>query len=210
MDTSLSVWLEITEKWGADRSDCVAVYRHLLTAYSGKGRYYHDLTHIEHMFEVANDVIDQVQDHDAMFFAIWFHDCIQKIGRDSEQLSADFAENRLTELNAPVEFVNKVIALILATKHGHALNIKHELSTDEKLISDIDLCILGSARAEYLYYATECRKEYPVTDFIYKRGRKKFLQQMAERSHIFLTGYFNGRFEALAFENIKFEIKSMN
>lgn len=210
MDTSLSVWLEVTEQWGADRAGCVAVHRLLLNVYSAKSRHYHDLTHIEHMFAMANQIADQIQDKNALYLAIWFHDSIQKIGRDSEQLSADFAESKLTELNAPVTLVNTVVALILATKHGHALNVKRELSTDEKLISDIDLCILGSTRADYQYYAKECRKEYPVTDFIYKRGRKKFLQQMAERSHIFLTDYFKGRFEALAFENIQFELKRMN
>jgi predicted metal-dependent HD superfamily phosphohydrolase len=210
MDTSLSVWLEVTEQWGADRADSVKLFNALASAYRSRFRHYHDVTHIEHMFAVANQVVDQVQDVNALFLAIWFHDCIQKIGRDSEQLSADFAESRLTELNAPLTLVNTVVALILATKHDHALNIKRELSTDEKLISDIDLCILGSTRADYQYYAKECRKEYPVTDFIYKRGRKKFLQQMAKASHIFLTDYFKVRFEALAFENIKFEINSMN
>ena len=108
MDISLSVWLEITEKWGADRSDCVAVYRHLLTAYSAKGRYYHDLTHLEHMFEVANDVIDQIQDYDAMFFAIWFHDGIQLEGKDSEGLSSELAVCELGSLGIPQSILTSV------------------------------------------------------------------------------------------------------
>lgn len=206
MDTSLSVWLEVTEQWGANTADLVAVYKHLLKAYSAKNRYYHDLKHIEHMLAVANQVADQVQDMNALYLAIWFHDCIQKIGRDSEQLSADFAESKLTELNAPVALVNKVVALILATKHGYSSNIKRALNTDEKLISDIDLCILGSTRAEYQLYTQECRKEYPVTDFIYKRGRNKFLTKMVEGGRIFLTDYFTNKYEERALENIKYEL----
>jgi predicted metal-dependent HD superfamily phosphohydrolase len=210
MDTSLSVWLEVTGVWGAERTGLVKIFNDLVSAYSSKFRHYHDVTHIEHMFSVANKVIDQAQDVNALYLAIWFHDCIQKIGRDSEQLSADFAEAKLIEINAPVALVNKVVALILATKHSNRSNITRELKADEQLISDIDLCILGSTRVDYQYYVKECRKEYPITDFIYKRGRKRFLQQMGERSHIFLTDYFKERFEALAFENIKFEINSMN
>lgn len=210
MDTSLSFWLEITGKWGADKADSVKVFNALASGYSSKFRHYHDVTHIEHMFSVANQAIDQVQDVSALYLAIWFHDCIQKIGRDSEQLSADFAESKLTELNAPVALVNKVVALILATKHGYSSNIKRALNIDEKLISDIDLCILGSNRADYQLYTQECRKEYPVTDFIYKRGRKKFLNEMIEGGHIFLTAFFKTRYEERALENIKYELGEIN
>lgn len=206
MDTSLSVWLEVTEPWGANTAACVAVHKHLLTAYSAKNRYYHDLKHIEHMLAVANQVVDQVQDISTLYIAIWFHDCIQKIGRDSEQLSADFAEDKLTELKAPVALVNRVVALIMSTKHGDDSNINRDLNPDQKLISDIDLCILGSTRAEYQLYTQECRKEYPVTDFIYKRGRNKFLTKMVEGGRIFLTDYFTNQYEERALENIKYEL----
>lgn len=210
MNASLGFWLETTEQWGAGRSERVAVYKDLRGAYCAKSRHYHDLTHIEHMFEVANEVSDQIEDYEAMYLAIWFHDAVQKIGRDSEQLSADYAKKKLQELNAPIALINNVAVLILATKHGDSLDVKRVLGVDEKLISDIDLCILGSKKHEYFNYVKECRKEYPITDFIYKRGRKKFLNKMIEGSHIFLTDYFKNRYEERALDNIGFELSEIN
>lgn len=204
MDTSLSVWLEITEQWGADRSDCVAVYGHLLTAYSAKGRYYHDLTHIEHMFEVANDVIDQIQDHDAMFFAIWFHDAIQLEAKDSEGLSSELAVRELESLGIPQSILTSVTGLILATKHNDV-----EVNGDIALFLDIDLSVLSSNRKQYQKYADGCRKEYRVPSFIYRYGRKRFLQGLIGRMFIFHTKLFQRKSELSARENIEWELQRL-
>lgn len=207
MDTGLGSWLKVAQQWGADRSECVAVYKDLTNAYCAKNRHYHDLTHIEHMFSLANQVSGQIEDHDAMYLAIWLHDVIQKLGRDSEQLSADFAAKKLMALGAPVDLVNRVKILILATKHQLNSSINNVISIDEQFISDIDLSILGSTDDIYQAYINECRKEYPVSDFIYKRGRRNFLQGMLERSQIFLSDYFKQRFESTAIANIQSELK---
>ena len=209
MNASLGFWLEITGSWGASRADRAAVYRNLITAYCSKNRHYHDLTHIEHMLDLANEVRDQVKDHAAMYLAIWFHDSIQKLGRDSEQLSTNFAKRQLLKLNAPDVLIDNVASLILATKHQPTSSGHGDLSTDEKIISDIDLSILGGSGDEYQQYVKECRKEYPVSDFLYKRGRSNFLKGMLETGHIFLTDYFKERFESLAFTNIQLEMEEL-
>lgn len=202
MDTSLRFWLEITGKWGADRSDRVAVHRLLLNAYSAKSRYYHDLTHIEHMFEVANDVTNQIQDHDAMYFAIWFHDAIQKLGRDNEALSAELAKKQLSALGVNKGVCEVVASLILSTAHRQ----EGALSNDASLLVDIDLGILGSERINYQAYSDLCRKEYKIPDQIYCSGRRKVLKAFLSRNVIFNTPYFIERYERQARKNIQWEL----
>jgi predicted metal-dependent HD superfamily phosphohydrolase len=202
MNTSLSVWLEVTEQWGADRADRVAVYRHLLTAYSAKSRHYHDLTHIEHMFEVANDVVDQIQDHDAMYLAIWFHDAEQKLGRDNEALSAELAKKQLSRLGVNKDVCELVASLILSTAHRQ----EGTLSKDASLLVDIDLGILGSHRINYQQYSDLCRKEYKIPDQIYYSGRRKILKAFLSRKVIFNTPYFIERYESQARTNIQWEL----
>lgn len=202
MDTSLGSWLKVAQQWGADRSECVAVYKDLTNAYCAKNRHYHDLTHIEHMFSLANQVSDQIEDHDAIYLAIWFHDVIQKLGRDSEQLSADFAANKLTALGVPKTFCQKIIALILSTAHGQA----EDLRGDETLLVDIDLAILGVNRSDYQTYSRLCRKEYKIPERLYVSGRKKVLQAFLAQTQIFKTSYFYQRFENRARNNIQWEL----
>ena len=202
MDTSLGFWLKVTQQWGADRSECVAVYKDLTNAYCEKNRHYHDLTHIEHMFSLANQVSDQIEDYDAMYLAIWFHDVIQKLGRDSEQLSADFAAKKLMALGAPKTFCQLVSALIVSTAHGQAA----AQSGDETLLVDIDLAILGDNRAAYQTYSRLCRKEYEIPERLYVSGRKKVLQSFLAQTQIFKTPYFYQQFESSARKNIQWEL----
>jgi predicted metal-dependent HD superfamily phosphohydrolase len=202
MDISLGFWLKVTQQWGADRSECVAVYKELADAYCGKNRHYHDLTHIEHMLSLANQVSDQIEDHDAMYFAIWFHDVIQKLGCDSEQLSADFAAEKLMALGAPKTFCQQIIALIVSTDHGQAA----VQSGDETLLVDIDLAILGVNRVAYQAYSRLCRKEYKIPECLYVSGRKKVLKAFLSQAQIFKTSYFFQRYENNARNNILWEL----
>lgn len=202
MDTSLGFWLKVTQQWGADRSECVAVYKELTGAYCEKSRHYHDLTHIEHMFSLANQVSDQIEDHDAMYLAIWFHDVIQKLGRDSEQLSADFAAKKLMVLGAPKTFCQRISALIVSTAHDQA----DVQSGDEALLVDIDLAILGGSRVTYQTYSRLCRKEYNIPQSLYVSGRRKVLKAFLAQTQIFRTSYFYQRFENSARKNIQWEL----
>ena len=202
MNIGMRYWLEQAGAWGASREHCAEVYQSLMSAYCSKSRHYHDLTHIEQMLEVATEVDCQIEDKTAFYFAIWFHDAVQKIGRDSEALSAEFAAKQLSKLHVPEDFVNKVQELILATKHGEHLN----LSGDLALLVDIDLSILGSKPEHYFRYANNCRKEYKIPNAIYRSGRKSFLKGFLSQTHIFYTEVFRKLFEQQARQNLQWEL----
>ena len=202
MNIGMSYWLEQASAWGASREHCAEVYQSLMNAYCSKSRHYHDLTHIEQMLEMACEVGCQIEDKPAFYFAIWFHDAVQKVGQDSEALSAEFATKQLSKLHVPEDFINRVQELILATKHGEHLN----LSGDLALLVDIDLSILGSKPEYYSQYASNCRKEYKIPNAIYRSGRKSVLKGFLSRRHIFHTGIFRNRFEQQARKNLIWEL----
>lgn len=203
MDIGLEYWLSQTKGWGASDDACVLVYQELRAAYISNDRHYHDLSHIEHMLNLANQIEGLISDKPAFYFAVWFHDAVQKIGRDSESLSADFAEQQLTGLGAPKALINKVQSLVLATKHDE----NRELDGDEALLVDIDLSILGSQREHYIQYALGCREEYPIPDVIYRRGRQKVLKHFLSQNHIFRTEVFRKQFEQQARQNLQWELE---
>lgn len=202
MNIGLRYWLEQAGAWGASRELCVSVYQSLMNSYCSKSRHYHDLTHIEHMMDLASDVVDQIHDEPAFYFAIWFHDVIQVMGRDSEALSAEYAMKQLSKLKAPKSFTDRVQALILSTKHGKQL----DLSDDAALLVDIDLAILGSQSEAYSQYAVNCRKEYKIPNAIYRRGRNAVLRDFLSLKHIFHTDIFRNRFEQQARLNLMKEL----
>lgn len=202
MNIGMRYWLEQTGAWGASREHCAEVYQTLLNAYCSKSRHYHDLTHIEQMLEMASEVGCQIEDKPAFYFAIWFHDAVQKVGRDSEALSAEFAAKQLSKLHVPEDFVIRVQELILATKHGKQLT----LSGDSALLVDIDLSILGSKPELYSQYANNCRKEYKIPNTIYRSGRRSVLKGFLSQTHIFYTEVFRNRFEQQARINLQWEL----
>jgi predicted metal-dependent HD superfamily phosphohydrolase len=83
---------------------------------------------------------NQAEDLDALAFAIWFHDAVYDLwSAKNEERSAAWAVEALTGAGAPLEFLERVRAPILDTRHDAAPN-----SPDGRLIADIDLAILGA------------------------------------------------------------------
>jgi len=203
LNIGLRYWLTQAGAWGATREQCVAMYQSLVDAYCSKYRHYHDLTHIEYMFDLASEVEDLIDNNRAFYFAVWFHDAIQKLGRDSEALSSELAAKQLSRLQAPKELVNQVQKLILATKHSKSRSVKG----DAALLVDIDLAILGSQPEQYSKYANNCRKEYKIPEAIYRLARQSVLKQFLSQTHIFHTEVFRKQFEQQAWNNIGQELE---
>lgn len=203
MDIGLKYWLSQATGWGASSEACALVYQELRAAYGSNNRHYHDLGHIEYMLNLANQHEDLISDKSAFYFAVWFHDVVQKFGCDSEALSAELAEKQLTGLGAPKALINKVQSLVLATKHHE----NRGLEGDEALLVDIDLSILGSQREHYRQYVLGCREEYPIPDIIYHRGRQNVLKHFLSQTHIFRTEVFRRLFEQQACQNLQWELE---
>jgi predicted metal-dependent HD superfamily phosphohydrolase len=190
------------KKYSADERLIAEYWKEIEEKYSGKGRHYHTLSHLEYMYGELLPVKDKMLDWEAALFALFYHDMIYNVLKnDNEERSADIAQQRLAKVNFPGMRAQRSLALIIATK-------KHELTgfTDVDLFTDADLSVLGAPFETYRAYAENVRKEYSVyPDLLYKPGRKKVLQHFLGMPSIFKTTFFS-HYEQQARENIAREI----
>lgn len=173
----------------------------LAARYSEPHRHYHNLAHVGSMLET----MDRVKaDGPALELAIWFHDVIYdpKSG-DNERRSADFFQSGLGEL-LDDELSEQVVRLIRATDYASRRNGR----SDEDLIRDIDLSILGSTAGGYKDYAEAIRSEYAhVRDKEFSKGRRAVLEGLLSEQ-IFHTEPLAG-LESKARTNIQAEIDGL-
>ncbi|MBO6184247.1 MAG: hypothetical protein J6O88_06060 [Chryseobacterium sp.] len=174
--------------------------------YSGKSRHYHNLQHLENMFEEIDVVRNQIENFNNISFSIFYHDLIyDATSKLNEEKSADIAEERLRILGLNDEDIQKIHQQILATKFH-----KHSVDEDVNFLLDVDLSVLGKNSQVYLEYTKQIRKEYSIyPDFLYKPGRKKVLQHFLDLESIFKTDYFKNKYENQARENMKVELENL-
>lgn len=64
--------------------------------YSGKSRHYHNLQHLETLFEEIEHVKDKIKNFNNISFSIFYHDAIyDATSKLNEEKSADLAKERL-------------------------------------------------------------------------------------------------------------------
>lgn len=174
--------------------------------YSGKSRHYHNLQHLETLFEEIEHVKDIIKNFNTITFSIFYHDVIyDATSKLNEEKSADVAKERLEVLGLKNKDLQQVYEQILATK-------SHQKSEDEdtNFLLDADLSVLGKSSEIYSEYTKQIGKEYSIyPDFLYKPGRKKVLQHFLELESIFKTEFFRNKYETQARENIEFELKGL-
>ncbi len=178
------------------------IYPLLETLYSHPPRAYHNFAHIESCLALLFEPNWGVSDP-AIEFALWFHDCIYIPGAsDNELQSAALATVIARGLQQTDQWCETVRRLILATRHDGKAT-----ASDEQLLADVDLSILGASRGDYDAYRKGIRQEYDfVKDAEYSEGRTAILRGFLERFHIFHTDRFRERFESIARCNLQYEI----
>lgn len=162
-------------------------FANLCTQYAEPQRAYHTMQHIDECFAafdraaVATDHAGEVE------FAIWLHDAVYDSHRpDNEEQSAAQAEAWLSASGAATESIERVNALILATKHD-----REPQSPDEALVVDIDLAILAAADDRFDEYESQVREEYAWVEWdAFRAGRRRILQSFLDRSKIYATPQF--------------------
>lgn len=202
-------WITLSSKYSQDQNYLEALWSQLFKKYSEKNRHYHDLKHIWAMLAQSEENKKEIEDYDAIEFAIWFHDIIYKsTKKNNEEKSANFAKRILTELSVEQKRIEKVYQLIISTKK-HQIIDSNDL--DNSYMLDFDLSILGKPWRDYEHYIQQIRKEYRVyPDFLYKPGRKKVLEYFLNRKTLYFTSKYQTLYEDQARENIKKELKILN
>jgi predicted metal-dependent HD superfamily phosphohydrolase len=188
---------------GASTLKAKKIERTIYSAHSKPSRHYHNLAHLNNLYEQLAPVREQLQDPDVVVFAIAFHDfCYQVRSTSNERRSAEKARGYLELSGISAGAIQRCTEHILATA-------RHEVSDDPdtNLFTDADLSILGAAPEAYARYAEQVRKEYAIyPDFLYKPGRRKVLEHFLAMDRIFKTDWFDGRYGAQARINLKNEL----
>src|SRR5262249_51210969 len=150
----------------------------------------------------------EVQNLDAHYFAVWFHDVIYDTTRsDNEEKSAEFAAESLASLGVPEQTIAVVHEMILATKSHRPANLSWGL----KAFLDLETSILVAPEEIYMKYSRAIKKEYSwVPDSLYRQGRMKVLNDFLEREPIYHTEEIRARCELQARHNIAEELRALS
>jgi len=188
--------------------NCNAAFEKMLLQYMIPKRFYHTFEgHVAFcLHELEKIPAEYTCDRDAIAMALFMHDAVMNFtAKNNEERSAEFSEKLCQEIKAPQEFIAKVTKLILATQHKTP-----QEDTDEQIIADIDLAILGQEKEIYDACERNIYLEYSfVPEDIFKRERFKFLHNLLGRKRIYQTSYFKNNYEARARKNILRSIEAL-
>ncbi|MCR9248927.1 MAG: hypothetical protein NXI20_00830 [bacterium] len=204
MDLKNTFFLLLSEYQASSLSE--KLWNEIESAYNQRSRHYHNLIHIQSLFDVLSSLKEQVNDWEIIQFSIFYHDIIYKATKsNNEEKSAELAVDRLIEIGLDTERIESCKNQIVATKthEGH--------DSDTKFLLDADLSILGTTSQDYIKYTQQIRKEYSIyPDLLYKPGRKKVLQHFLEMDRIFKTDHFYNQLENQARQNLQAELDSLS
>ncbi|WP_395373485.1 N-methyl-D-aspartate receptor NMDAR2C subunit [Marinicella sp. W31] len=178
----------------------------LILAYSESHRHYHTCEHIHASLKHLDATRSLAENSDAIELALWFHDAVyQPYAADNERKSADWAMRFLQANACQQSLVDGVDDLIMVTMHN-----EEPKTSDQQLILDIDLAILGAPAVVYDQFESNVRKEYRwVPFFLYRKKRKQILYSFLNREHIYHQPFFASKFEDQARHNLNRAIKNL-
>ncbi len=170
--------------------------------YTKKKRHYHTLSHLDNLLNQLLEIKDKIESWDTILFTLFYHDIIYLATKsDNEEESAKMAEQRMIQVNVPLQIIENCVAQILATK-AHLTNSK----PDTNYFIDADLSVIGQNIKRYTLYYKNVRKEYSIyPNLLYNPGRKKVLRHFLEMDRIYKTEYFYSKYETQAKQNLQTE-----
>ena len=179
-------------------------WKEITDAYSSTNRYYHNLDHLNNLYQQLLPVKEKIHHWPVILFSIAYHDIIYNPRKkDNEAKSADVAVERLQSIKLNTERITDCKQQILATACHQFSN-----NSDVNYFTDADLSILGAPLSSYLDYAAAIRKEYKMyPGFLYKPGRIKVLNYFLSLDRIFKTDHFHTLYEEQARRNLLYEIE---
>lgn len=186
-----------------DKEYADSLWDEIARNHSKKNRYYHNLSHLENLYQNLLLIKEEILDWDIILFAIFYHDFVYNVlKQDNEEKSAQKAIDILRSLSIDPKRIQLCKEIILATK-GHQIS----KDKDVNYFTDADLSILGSSWEDYKTYYRNVRREYKYyPDFMYNKGRIKVLKHFLDMSRIFKTDYFYHKLENQAKNNLRQEI----
>jgi len=200
----LTRWLEsISIRQGLGTLRKVELFNALDALYKTGSRVYHTMEHIGQCLDAYKEYCAVAPANIEIVMALWCHDAIYDITRsDNEKRSAKLAEEMCSELAI---FAPRIEELVLLTRHD-------KTPDDEigKLLTDIDLSILGQSYKVYRGYQEKIYKEYDAASRWKEFAEKRIpiLESLLNRNEgrIYFTDYFYKKCGKDAFTNIHREL----
>ncbi|MEO8017317.1 MAG: N-methyl-D-aspartate receptor NMDAR2C subunit [Pseudomonadota bacterium] len=182
-----------------------SAYRRVRRSWSGMGRHYHTLMHLDACLRELDTARELAQRPGEVELALWFHDAVYRSWRrDNEKQSAALAARILRV--ASIETVERVRQMVLATMH-----LDEGFVGDTALVVDIDLSILGQSPEVYAQFERAIRREYwwvPRGRYVAARGM--VLRRFLERAAIYQLDRFHEKYEQQARTNIAAAIRQLD
>ncbi|MDD5740370.1 MAG: N-methyl-D-aspartate receptor NMDAR2C subunit [Candidatus Nanoarchaeia archaeon] len=204
-----SKWAELMRELKIDMSYDVygtsnpkgeTVFLELCRKYSESHRYYHNPKHLLECLREFNEARGLAEFPLSVSSALWFHDVVYDTkAEDNEEKSEQYARKKLQALKLPDSFIQRVGNLVLITKHSDKPK-----NTDEKLVLDIDLSILGKSEEVFNEYEKNIRQEYSwVDEEEFRKARSRILESFLSRDSIYQTDFFRDKYEVQARKNLE-------
>jgi predicted metal-dependent HD superfamily phosphohydrolase len=190
-------WIALCARLGCPEAD--DRFAKLQSSYSESHRHYHTGRHIQECLDLFSSVAGLAEHPNEVEFALWLHDVVYRPRRsDNEERSAQLAADWLRGCNVDAATVDRIVGLILATRHTSLPR-----TVDEALLQDIDLGVLGSEPERYAEYEDQIRREYGwVPAFIFRDRRAEILESFLGRDTLYRTDWFVQRLESEARRNV--------
>jgi predicted metal-dependent HD superfamily phosphohydrolase len=178
----------------------LASYDSLIARYSEPHRRYHTVRHLDECFAKLAEIRGEAERPAEVEVALWFHDAIyEQRASDNEARSAELAAREVKATGGREDVAQRIAELVLATRHAA---LPH--SVDAKVVVDVDLSILGAPAERFDEYERQVREEDSwVPDFLFKRERRKIMNELLARPAIFATPLFFERYEQQARANLR-------
>ncbi len=188
--------------------------------YATEGRYWHTWRHIQEMLKLYAKFFDEIENKEAVYLAILFHDVVYNVVKQevsNEKLSAmgmkDYLRENEYEYYKESKYqIDLAFSFIVETEHHDLSKVNKNSYTigelnDLKLFFDFDISIFKANKKEdILFFEESIRKEYQIySDDVYNQGRKAVMQGFLNQKTIFNSYQFK-EFEKQAKENIQFII----
>jgi predicted metal-dependent HD superfamily phosphohydrolase len=178
----------------------------LVACYAEPHRHYHTAQHLEECFALLEPTRHLAQNPEEIALALWFHDAIYDTKRkDNEDRCAAWAREVALDKGLTHDSAQRIAQLVLVTKHDAV-----PAGSDAELLVDIDLAILGATAARFDEYEDQVRREYSwVPAILYRRERRRILEEFARRPTLYSTPYFRDTRDRQARANLARSIERL-
>lgn len=167
-----------------------AKWRRIAHIYNEPRRHYHNLSHIESVFDRAHVILSNTKPCpvNALYLAITYHDIVYEPGASYNEMgSAAYAAADLgaNEEHPNWTLIGEVMRLIRLTEYHET----DDLDLIGQILIDADLHSLSDEPDKYEENSIRLRKEFKrFSDTEWRVGRIFFLKKMLERDQIYYLG----------------------